>query len=224
MRQIIDAASLLTVNPLFRGFSTDEIRRSLEREPSELLFFERGALMLGPRSHTEGIAFLLSGSARVNHPGGRRLVEMSVLSPGSVFGIATLFTQDHPFPNEIYAETECCVLLLSRMWAEQMLSQEPRFARNYIALLSEKILFLNRRIDTFTADDAAQRLRGMLQDFWHQQGCPDIFTLPCSYTQLASLLHIGRASLYRALEQLEKENRFTRNGRAFHLHTHAEGF
>ena len=87
----------------------------------------------------------------------------------------------------------------------------------YIALLSEKILFLNRRIDTFTADDVSARLRGMLKDFWLRQGKGGAFTLPCSYTQLAALLNVGRASLYRALEQLEREGLFTREGRVFRL-------
>ena len=76
---------------------------------------------------------------------------------------------------------------------------------------------IGRRIDTFTADDVSARLRGMLKDFWLRQGKGGAFTLPCSYTQLAALLNVGRASLYRALEQLEREGLFTREGRVFRL-------
>ena len=214
MRQNEQAIAVIKTNPLFRGFSAEEIAPLFADAP-EPLRFARGAAILGPGSTERVLGFLLEGTALVTH--GLSPVAMSRLSPGACFGMATLFTDGAPFPNEIRAETACAALFLPREWAEALLSREARFASNYIALLSEKILFLNRRIDTFTADDVSARLRGMLKDFWLRQGKGGAFTLPCSYTQLAALLNVGRASLYRALEQLEREGLFTREGRVFRL-------
>lgn len=214
MRQYEQAIAVIKTNPLFRGFSAEEIAPLFADAP-EPRRFARGEALLGPGSTERVLGFLLEGAAIVTH--GASPVAMSRLSPGACFGMATLFADGAPFPNEIRAETACTALFLPREWAENLLSREARFASNYIALLSERILFLNRRIDTFTADDVSARLRGMLEDFWLRQGKGGAFTLPCSYTQLAALLNVGRASLYRALEQLEREGLFTREGRVFRL-------
>lgn len=161
MRQNEQAIAVIKTNPLFRGFSAEEIALLFADAP-EPLRFARGAAILGPGSTERVLGFLLEGTALVTH--GLSPVAMSRLSPGACFGMATLFTDGAPFPNEIRAETACAALFLPREWAEALLSREARFASNYIALLSEKILFLNRRIDTFTADDVSARLRGMLKD------------------------------------------------------------
>lgn len=219
MRQNCEYIDALRLNPLFQGYDRAEMEDLLCDANARPVRFARGQLILGPDSSERALGFVLSGTARVARPcldGGKPVV-MSRLARGDAFGMATLFGEGTPFPNEIRASAESEVLFLSRQWVESALARDFRLARNYIALLSSRILFLNRRIDTFTADDAVRRLRGMLLEFQRAQGGRDVFLLPCSFTQLSSLLDVGRASLYRALEQLEKEGMFTREGRVFTL-------
>lgn len=220
MRQIQHAIAVLQSNPLFRGFSAEEVAALLEDAP-EPARFARGETVLGSGTAVKTLGFLLKGRAVVTRPGdvGAR-VTMSRLAPGAAFGMATLFGGGEAFPNEIRAETACTALFLPQEWAENLVRREARFALNYIALLSERILFLNRRIDAFTAGDVPRRLRGVLEDFRKRQGGGAEFTLPCSYTQLAALVDVSRASLYRALEQMEAEGIFAREGRVFRF---AEG-
>lgn len=214
MRQSKETISIFQGNPLFQGFAAEEIASLLASAPDPTCF-ARGEQLLSPGSTKRALGFLLEGCALVTRGGAG--VAMSRLTPGAAFGMATLFASGEPFPNEIRAETACTALFLPQQWVAEMIGREARFAFNYIALLSERILFLNRRIDTFTAGDVPQRLRGMLDQFRRRQGGGAALTLPCSYTQLASLLGVGRASLYRALEQLEGEGLFTREGRVFHF-------
>ena len=214
IRQLKETISIFQGNPLFQGFAAEEIASLLASAPDPTRF-ARGEQLLSPGSTKRALGFLLEGSALVTRGGAG--VAMSRLTPGAAFGMATLFASGEPFPNEIRAETACTALFLPQQWVAEMIGREARFAFNYIALLSERILFLNRRIDTFTAGDVPQRLRGMLDQFRRRQGGGAALTLPCSYTQLASLLGVGRASLYRALEQLEGEGLFTREGRVFHF-------
>ena len=114
MRQNEQAIAVIKTNPLFRGFSAEEIALLFADAPEPLLF-ARGAAILGPGSTERVLGFLLEGTALVTH--GLSPVAMSRLSPGACFGIATLFTDDAPFPNEIRAETACAPLFLPREWA-----------------------------------------------------------------------------------------------------------
>ena len=162
MRQLKETISIFQGNPLFQGFAAEEIASLLASAPDPTRF-ARGEQLLSPGSTKRALGFLLEGSALVTRGGAG--VAMSRLTPGAAFGMATLFASGEPFPNEIRAETACTALFLPQQWVAEMIGREARFAFNYIALLSERILFLNRRIDTFTAGDVPQRLRGMLDQF-----------------------------------------------------------
>ncbi len=219
MRQYSEAIERLRTGPLFCGYSAEEIAARLSLQTACPTHFAPGEVLLAPGLHDPALFFLLEGTARVlRRRADGKYVPLSLLKPGNVFGMATLFQASVPFPNEIRAASECTALFLPRERVEQMIAQDALFARNYIALLSERILFLSRRIDTFTAEDPSQRLLAMLEEFHLQQGGEEgTFILPCTFTQLASLLNISRASLYRAIERLEKNGRLLRENRRFRL-------
>ena len=80
---------------------------------------------------------------------------------------------------------------------------------SYIAFLSQRIRFLNRKIDSFTAPSAREALLRHLLEI-HRDGAAEITG---GYSQLARTLNIGRASLYRALDALEAEGCIRRDGK-----------
>ena len=52
--------------------------------------------------------------------------------------------------TRVIARSPCTALFLSRELVDELLMQDPRFARQYIAYLSDRIYFLNSKIDAFT--------------------------------------------------------------------------
>ena len=82
-----------------------------------------------------------------------------------------------------------------------LLTGTPAFALNYVAFLSDRIRFLNRRLACLGAGSAARRLAA-----WLDASIPDgaaEYELPLSLSRLPDALGVSRASLYRALDELE---------------------
>lgn len=213
MRQYTSFWLCLASNILFEGIS-EETLRTLVGEDKAPAKYPRSTVIFSPTDYIPSLAFIITGSALVYKAGmdGKRIL-MSRLSPGDVFGMASLFYETEKYPSEIHAETDCQILFLSKAWVEEAFSLEPRLAHNYIALLSERIHFLNRRIESLAAEDTRARLTQTLRTLQKAQGSQTTLTLPFSLSQLAELLGVGRASLYRAIDALEAEGVLTRNGK-----------
>ncbi|MFR7473244.1 MAG: Crp/Fnr family transcriptional regulator [Christensenellales bacterium] len=94
----------------------------------------------------------------------------------------------------------------------QLFGQSRRAMANYLSFLTGRIFYLNRRIDAYTGGSAECRLAMYLLDN-QQDGVPPKVTLPFGMNKLAELLGIGRASLYRAMETLEKKGIVAREGK-----------
>lgn len=215
MRQNNDWMHVLQQCPLWGGIPESQIDALLQTAPPPEAF-SRGEILYGPAADRHALAIVLQGSALVYKTGqpGKRLL-MSRLSPGSTFGMATLFYDGAAFPTEIHAEQACTVLFLSKEWLERAFAQAPQLSVNYIRLLSERIHFLNRRIDALSGDDLSARLLRVLQSFAPDGQEAGTFALPYSLSQLAETLGIGRASLYRALDALEAGGFIARDGKQF---------
>ena len=79
--------------------------------------------------------------------------------------------------------------------------------------LSQRIRFLNGKIDAFAAPSAREGLYRHLLAV-QREGRAEI---PGGYSRLARDLNMGRASLYRSLEGLEREGLIRREGRTVYL-------
>ncbi len=212
MRHNSDFLGILAATPLFAGLSEARVAALVEGlTPTD---FARGEALYAPDAFPQAIAVVLSGAALVRkvRGDGHRLF-LRKLSRGDVFGMASLFGCGEPYPTEIRAESTCRVLFLPKEWLEAAFLREPNLTRNYIALLSERIRFLNRRIETLAGDDMRARAIRMLQDFTREQGRGDTFRLPYPKAMLAEALGVGRASLYRALAALEADGVIKFTGR-----------
>lgn len=189
----------------------DRLEEWLNSEGTVRLAAKKGETMLSTAELRRGLTVLLRGEAMVykRREGGKRVI-MSRLVPGDVFGMTTLFYEPDEVPTEVEAAAPCSLIVFTKPLVERMLDEYPPFARDYIALLSERIHFLGRRLGTFTEGDTAEKLLGVLRGLPYAGGAVE---LPYSMTQLAGVLGVGRASLYRAVDALEAEGVFARKGR-----------
>ena len=86
---------------------------------------------------------------------------------------------------------------------------------NYVKFLTQRIHFLNQKIRYLTAGSAERRLALYLLSEIPEENVP--VTLPISAVSLADLLDLGRASLYRAIDQLTEDGFLIRNGHEYRL-------
>lgn len=183
----------------------------------ECVLFESGEAIYTREHYRHSIAMLFSGSAVAykNH-GGSEAVAINYFHPGSVFGVASVFSSSNSYVSEIIAEKKCRVLFLSQSLLSQLFMKEPQVAENYIRYLSGRINFLNQKIDAFTAGSAEKKVSFYLAEQMERLGSP-VLELTCSLTRLSSVLDVARASLYRALNQLEEQQIIRREGKIIEI-------
>jgi len=188
--------------PLFCGVPKEISEKLLSSHGCAARDFGRGEVVYDHENFKKALAVLLSGRLQVSKKtaDGGELI-MSALYPPSLFGAAALFNDSGTYASVITAKEDSRVLFLPRAPLLSAMKESPTFAENYIRYLSERIEFLNRRIMRLTAGTAEQRLAGFLLDnLPGETGAAR--SLPM--TDTAKALNMGRASLYRAMERLEK--------------------
>lgn len=192
---------------LFAGIDPEKAADLMQRK-GYAQRFERGEVIYSPGNYRKSLGIILSGRAVVEKENG---VLLNLLSAGECFGAAALFNDEQRYLTTVRAKTSCEVLFLTMESMQEMLMQDPQIALNYIRFLSGRIQFLNRKIDSFTAQGAGEALLSYLRQQPNQtsEGVP--------MAKLAEILNIGRTSLYRAAQQLEDCGKIKREGRHIEL-------
>lgn len=176
---------------------------SAERYPA-------GAVIYSRTEFQRAMGVVLSG--RLAAVKGKDLL-LNTLGPGSCFGVAALFCPAEDYVATVKAKEPSTLVFLDHRWLTKLFRQYPQAAVAYIAFLSQRIRFLNRKIDSFTAPTAQDALyRHLLETAQNEKA-----EVRGGYSQLARTLNIGRASLYRALDALEEEGRIRREGKTVYL-------
>ncbi len=145
------------------------------------------------------LGYIAKGEATVSRAGERHAVILNTLREGDVFGASALFGRDALFSTNITAKTDGMLLLIGQAAVEELLTAFPPLAKAYVTYLSEKIRFLNRRLDVLAGRSTEEKVAAFLL----HNTCG---TAPLRFqkTALSSVLGLGRASLYRVLDSLEE--------------------
>ncbi|MBQ2775719.1 MAG: Crp/Fnr family transcriptional regulator [Clostridia bacterium] len=194
---------LLKSSKIFENADSKELKRIIENS-SRTRHFHRGEIIFSQKDETRAIGIILSGSAQVKK--GR--ASISTLTQGDIFGAVTLFS-DEPNPaTSITAKVECSAMFFEKDAVQALILSCPQIAVGFASYLSNRIRFLTRRIELLTAGDCDSKLLSFLLDR-EENGVAEIE----SCADLARKLDVGRASLYRALDNLEKCGEIRRDGK-----------
>ena len=160
----------------------------------------------------KGLGVLLSGKASVYGKGSDRPVLLNRLEEADVFGAATVFFSEKEAVSTVSAKTKCRILFIERETLETVMKNDFAVSSAYIAFLSEKICFLNRKIMGFTAKSADSALAGHLLRSADENG-----ELAVNMSRVASTLGIGRTTLYRAVELLKADGAIAYDGKKMRI-------
>ena len=88
---------------------------------------------------------------------------------------------------------------------------------NITRFLVGRVVFLNKKISSLAGYTAASRLTMYLSENAKTVNGICSVTLPCSLTDFAEYLGLGRASLYRTLDAMEAAGKIKRRGRIIQI-------
>lgn len=202
---------LVLKTELFRGSPPSVLTRILAVSDCTAADYEKNGVVYDKTNFSRSLGIVLEGRLRVTKENAdKRPIVMSTLQRGALFGAAALFNSEPEYATKITAIERSRVLFLPQRLIKRMIEREPDIAENYIRYLSERILFLNRKIYFLTAGTAEQRLAGFLLD---NLAVGEYSEMPMPMHRLADALNMSRASLYRAFDELTESGAVSKQGK-----------
>ena len=192
--------------PLFCGLESHEIEDFLKKVPYYRESFSSGDEILLEKDGKTRMGILLSGKVKILSPSDKTVLNR--LEAGALFGVSCLYGEKSA-GTEISAVGSAKVLFLDGAESEA-LWENPRLRKNLLSFLLSRIRFLNQRIASFTAHSSEDKLLCYLRQNADEE---HKILLRQSLSELARTLHLGRASLYRAMEKLESDGVLVRSGK-----------
>ena len=195
---------------LLKGLTEEEKDVCRQLAETEEKTYCKGEEIYTPNRSQRALALVLEGHVRVLQ--GR--VPMNDLLVGDVFGVAALFGTDEDYPSTVVAQSDCRILHIPQETVVRWMKEVPTVAQNYVAFLSDRIRFLNRRLSTLTAGQTDGKLWRYLLAHRDENG---VVTVADGMSELAERLDMGRSSLYRSLDSLTELGKIRRERKKIYI-------
>lgn len=206
MENVSQIVNLLKMHSIFSSLSSKKIETISCDDRCFISSSKDGDDIIKVGSSSSALGLILEGNVLVYRKGGGLPVLLQRLTAGKLFGASTLFSDSSEYLTELKAGSDCKVFFMPSEIISELIVGEPSFALDYVAFLSGKIRFLNERLSELSAPSALQKLSSYL--------LKDDGRIALSKVQLASALGIGRASLYRALDDLTEKGYISSDGKS----------
>lgn len=190
---------------LFNGLTEnekDEAKKLLDSTKK----FKKGEIIYSAENFNNAIGYIINGKAFAVSNNGSSL-HMNTFLKGSCFGVAALFGDNEQYVSSIVAKTDCEIQFISENELQKIFKLFPICSVNYIRFLSEKIRFLNKKLDMLSRPLAEDTVLNYLTTNMDQDGKAKI---PKNITLVAKTLGLGRATVYRCLDSLENKGKILR--------------
>ena len=204
------ALEILKSTQIFKD-ADEKVLASVLNTYGKSVSYSKNDIVFSKETYSPVICIIIKGEARVSK--GETVI--SHLKDGEIFGAAFLYNQSYEFENTVTALTPLKVVIIEKSGIDELIKCDSSISFNYISYLSERIGFLNSKIEGYTKPSAEEKLMLYLKKN------ADISNGKCeisvSMTELSHVLQISRASLYRVIENLEQQGKIYRDGKKIYV-------
>lgn len=166
--------------------------------------YEAGETIFSKTNYQKSLSLIIKGKATaLKRHGGKDLMIRTFL-PGDVFGVAALFCQNVEYVSDIQADSLCVVAFVPQEIVDEVFRCSHDAAIAYISLLSQKIRYLNDKLDHISAPSALSKLCYYLLEKQETT---------IAMQALAQTLGISRMTLYRSLDALMENKWIKKEGK-----------
>lgn len=184
---------------LFQGLENKDTEKIIS-EFSKVQSFKKGEVIYSADNFSNALGVLISGKAFAV-TNNQNKVLMNRFEDGTCFGAAAVFGADASYASTIVAQTDCKVQFIEEEELKKIFSRYPATALNYIKFLSNKIRFLNKKLSMLSCMNAEDTVFKYFVSVADSSGEA---LIPKNMTEFSKMLGLGRATLYRCLDTLEK--------------------
>jgi CRP-like cAMP-binding protein len=195
----------LQKSKLFKDLSEDNIQNLLSNIPYQLKSYSKEEVVAFEGDDCSQLGMVLEGALEVKklYPSGK-IVTVSELLLGNTFGEAVIFSKAHKYPATIIVKEKAQVIYIKNEDIIKLCGENGDFLKAFLALLSEKILVLNKKVSNLAMESIRQKLASFVMEEANKAKSMTI-KLPMSKKDLAEYMGIQRPSLSRELIKMREE-------------------
>lgn len=190
---------------LCRGLSDEGIELLFSKIGTDYKRYDKDQLIASEGDICDALSIILSGEVEIQNifPSGR-VFTLSKLGPGDIFGEAILFSNMNTYPISVVASSTTWVIKLTKQELQEGFLINNLLMMNYMALLSNKLLHLNRRLKMLSLESIRQKIcTYLLNEYKKQHSLYLNNTL--QKKKMAELMGIQRPSLSREFIKMREE-------------------
>lgn len=195
----------LTKCILFRNLKEEQIGFLIRAVKYQLETYGRGQTIAIEGDACDRIGVVIDGKIELQNicPSGK-IMTLTQLESGMVFGEAILFSGTHAYPITITAATKSEILFFKKEDVVHMLTHHPLVLENYLSLLSNRLFMLNSKLKTLSLETLRQKLTDyVLKEYKKQKKLT--LDIKMSRKEMAEHLSVQRPSLSREMINMQEE-------------------
>lgn len=182
--------------PLFDGLAAEVVYSFMEDRFNAHRAYEDGEYVARQGALCRSLYILTEGTllATMTSPEGKRLTIERLTAP-EILAPAFIFGDENRFPVDLMAQGSCRVCMISKANFLNFMHEHPSVMERFIAEISNRCVFLSKKLNEFALQDLRHRVVGYLRKYGKIE----------NQQKAASVLGVARPSLARVLSELHKE-------------------
>ena len=194
--------------PIFKGVNEERLKKIFNKIDYKIIDYINGETVFTEFNFKSSMGIILNGMVEVQkiHYSGKVII-LNRMAKGELLGVSALFNNKNYYPVRIIAKNNCKILFISEEELLKIFEKDHAILRSYLSFISDRIYFLNKRIESFTYESIYERILCFLESEKERQSNQNEIILKYSKQELSEYLCISRASLYRGLNDLTKDGR-----------------
>jgi CRP-like cAMP-binding protein len=195
----------LTKCILFKNLDETQIAFLIRAVEYQLETYAKGETIAIEGDPCDRIGVVITGKIELQNicPSGK-VMTLTQLECGMVFGEAILFSGKHTYPITITTAAKSEVLFFRKKDVVHMLSHHPMVLENYMSLLSNRLFMLNSKLKTLSLETLRQKLADfILKEYKLQKKLT--LDIKMNRKEMSEHLSVQRPSLSRELIHMQEE-------------------
>ncbi|MCT4507489.1 MAG: Crp/Fnr family transcriptional regulator [Tepidibacter sp.] len=210
---MFDLEKILKSSVLFKNIGDINLNDMLSNINYKIKSFNKNELIAIEGDSLTSIGILLSGNVEIQkiYPSGKTLT-ISTLSSGDIFGEVIVFSQKNSYPATLIPITSTKIMFMSKEDILKICTINPDILKNFMSLLSNKILMLNKKVKTLSYQTIREKIASYVLDEYSKQK-KLLINIPHSRQEMSEQFAVTRPSLSRELIKMREEEliEFNRN-------------
>lgn len=190
---------------IFKDIEEKDIIKILDSINYTIKFFHREENIAIEEDPCQSLGIIIIGDVEIQKIfTSGKIITIDRLKQGNIFGEVIIFSNMRKYPATITAVQEASIMFISREEILKLCSLNSKFLNNFMGLLSNKILMLNKKVKNLSYNSIRQKMSSYLLQEYEKRGSL-ILKLNVSRKEMAELLGVPRPSLSREMIKMKEE-------------------